>query len=173
MAGPGSPRLVRAAPRPGPGSPRLVRAALRCYPRRWRSRHGAEAAELAGLLIRDGTAARSIAWSYARGAAGAWLVPPSRRLGTTVGALLAAACSLGISLALLSSSAPASAASAHRPHVTNPAATAGQPWPPRCAAVPNKAAAHGKAMAPGKAALPGMTTVTGGSEFAGWHGQHC
>jgi hypothetical protein len=149
MAGPGAPRLARAARPPGPGSARLVRAVLRCYPRRWRSRHGAEAAELAGLLIRDGTAARSIAWSYARGAAGAWLVPPSRRLGATVGALLAAACSLGISLALFSSSAPASAASAHRAHVTSPAGPAEQRWPPRCASVP------------------------GESEFASWHGQRC
>lgn len=148
MAEPGSPRLAWPASRPGPDGPRLVRAALRCYPRRWRSRHGEEAAELAGLLIRDGTAARSIAWSYARGAARAWLVPPSRRLGAAVGALLVAACSLGISLALLSSSAPASAASAHRARVTNPAGPADQPWP-RCAAVP------------------------GAGEFASWHGQRC
>jgi hypothetical protein len=149
MAGPRPACPARAAPRPAPGSPRLVRAALRCYPRRWRGRHGEEAAELAVLLIRDGTAARSIAWSYARGAAGAWLVPPSCRLGATVGALLAAACSLGIALALLSSSAPASAASAHRAHAPSPARPAARPWPPRCAAVP------------------------GEDEFASWHGQHC
>jgi hypothetical protein len=35
----------------GSRSMRLVQAALRCYPERWRSRHGADAAELARLLI--------------------------------------------------------------------------------------------------------------------------
>jgi hypothetical protein len=94
----------------GPWSERLVRAALRCYPERWRSRHGEEAAELARLLMRDGAAAHSIAWSYVKGAASTRLVlRRHRRLGTAVGALVAAACSLGLSLALLSSSAPASA----------------------------------------------------------------
>lgn len=89
---------------------RLVRTALRCYPERWRNRHGEEAAELARLLIRDGTPARSIAWSYLKGAASTRLVPPPRRrAGAAVGALLAAAGSLGVSLALLSSSAPANA----------------------------------------------------------------
>ena len=94
---------------------RLVQTSLRCYPQRWRSRHGEEAAELATLLMRDGTPARSIAWSYLKGAASARLVlQPRRRLGAALGALLAAACSLGVSLALLSSSVPASAAN-HRP----------------------------------------------------------
>jgi len=89
---------------------RLVRTALRCYPERWWNRHGEEAAELARLLIRDGTPARSIAWSYLKGAASARLVPrPRRRVGVAVGALLAVAGSLGVSLALLSSSAPANA----------------------------------------------------------------
>ena len=60
----------------GPGSERLVQAALRCYPGRWQSRHGEEAAELARLLIRDGTPARSIAWSYLKGAASTRLVLP-------------------------------------------------------------------------------------------------
>jgi hypothetical protein len=83
---------------------------LRCYPERWRRRHGEEAAELAGLLMRDGMPARSIAWSYFKGAAGTRLVPPSRRrAGAAVGALLAAVCSLAVSLALLSSPAPANA----------------------------------------------------------------
>src|SRR5262249_41926148 len=92
-----------------PGSERLVRTALRCYPERWRSRHGEEAAELAGLLMRDGTPARSIAWGSFRGAARTRLVQPRRRLRVAAGALVAAACSLGVSLALLSSSAPANA----------------------------------------------------------------
>jgi hypothetical protein len=88
---------------------RFVQTALRCHPQRWRNRHGEEAAEFARLLIRDGTPARSIVWSYFKGAAGTRLVPPRRRAGAAVGALLAAAGSLGVSLALLSSSAPANA----------------------------------------------------------------
>src|SRR5690242_21837577 len=103
-----------------PGSERLVRNALRCYPERWRSRHGEEAAELAMLLIRDGTPARSIAWSYFKGAARTRLVQPRRRLRVAVGALVAA-CSLGVSLALLSSSVPGRGAClARRPSRLSP-----------------------------------------------------
>ena len=91
---------------------RLVEAALRCYPARWRRRHGDEAAELAALLIRDGTTARSIAVSYLAGAAREWLTPrPSRRLITVACALMVAACSLGVPAGLLASAAPARAAS--------------------------------------------------------------
>jgi hypothetical protein len=90
----------------------LVWAVLRCYPARWRRRHGDEAAELAALLIRDGTPAGSIAWSYLAGAAREWLTPrPGRRLSTVACALLAAACMLGVSAGLLASTAPARAAS--------------------------------------------------------------
>ena len=97
---------------PGSRSMRLVESALRCYPQRWRSRHGDEAAEIASLLIRDGTPAHSIAWSYLMGAARTRLVTgPRRRLGVAVGALVLAVGSLGVPLALLSSSAPANAAS--------------------------------------------------------------
>jgi hypothetical protein len=97
---------------PGSRSMRLVESALRCYPQRWRSRHGDEAAEIASLLIRDGTPAHSVAWSYLIGAARTRLViEPRRRRGAAVGALLLAACSLGVPLALLSSSAAANAAS--------------------------------------------------------------
>ena len=97
---------------PGPRSMRLVESALRCYPQRWRSRHGDEAAEIARLLIRDGTPAHSVAWSYLMGAARTRLVTGSRRrVGAAVGALLLAVGSLGVPLALLSSSAPANAAS--------------------------------------------------------------
>lgn len=91
---------------------RLVRAALRCYPAGWRRRHGDEAAELAALLIRDGTPAASIAWSYLAGAAREWLAPrPGRSLSTVAAALVAATCLLGISAALLAGTAPARAAS--------------------------------------------------------------
>jgi hypothetical protein len=90
---------------------RLVERALRCYPARWRRRHGDEAAELAALLIRDGAWAGSIALSYLAGAAREWLTPrPGLRLGTATGALLIAACSLGVAAVLLASSAPAKAA---------------------------------------------------------------
>jgi hypothetical protein len=95
-----------------PRASRLVETVLRCYPARWRRRHGAEAAELAALLIRDGTRAGSIAWSYLAGAAREWLTPrPVRRLSTVACALLVAACSLGVSAGLLASAAPARAAS--------------------------------------------------------------
>ena len=89
---------------------RLVDAALRCYPARWRRRHADEAAELAALLIRDGTPAASIAWSYLAGAAREWLTPrPGRPLSTVAAALLAAACLLGLTAALVAESAPARA----------------------------------------------------------------
>jgi hypothetical protein len=97
---------------------RLVQAVLRCYPARWRRRHGNEAAELAALLIRDGTPAGSIACSYLAGAVREWLTPrPGRRLRAVACALLVAACSLGVSAGLLASAGPARAAS------TNPAST--------------------------------------------------
>jgi hypothetical protein len=96
----------------GPVATRLVGTVLRCYPACWRRRHGDEAAELAALLIRDGAPARSIAGSYLAGAAREWLTPrPGRRLSTVACALLVAACSLGVSAGLLTSTAPARAAS--------------------------------------------------------------
>lgn len=80
---------------------RLVEIALRCYPHRWRRRHAEEAAELAALLIKDGTPAAAIALSYLAGAAREWLTPrPGRRLSAVACALLVAACSLGVSAAL-------------------------------------------------------------------------
>ena len=98
-----------------PRTTRLVETVLRCYPARWRRRHGDEAAELAALLIRDGTPAGSIAWSYLAGAARAWLTPrPGRRLSAVACALLVAACSLGVSAGLLAPAAPARAASRAR-----------------------------------------------------------
>ena len=101
----------------GPRAARLVETVLRCYPARWRRRHGEEAAELAALLIRDGTPAVSVAWSYLAGAARAWLMPrPGRHLAAVACALLAAACSLGVSAGLLASAAPARAASTSQAH---------------------------------------------------------
>jgi hypothetical protein len=88
---------------------------LRCYPARWRRRHGEEAAELAALLISDGTPVRSITCSYLAGAAREWLTPrPSRAMRVLACALLAVACSLGLSAGLLDSTAPARAASTTR-----------------------------------------------------------
>jgi hypothetical protein len=111
---------------------RLVESALRCYPRRWRSRHGDEAAEVASLLIRDGTPAHSVAWSYLMGAARARLViEPRRRLGAAVGALLLAAGSLGVPLALLSSPAPANAASVVHSRPAHPRPACPRPACPR------------------------------------------
>jgi len=97
----------------GSGATRLVGTVLRCYPARWRRRHGEEAAELAALLIRDGTPAGSVAWSYLAGAARLWLTPrPGQHLTAVACALLVAACSLGVSAGLLASAAPARAARA-------------------------------------------------------------
>jgi hypothetical protein len=97
---------------PGTRDRGLVDAALRCYPPRWRRRHGAEAAELAALLIRDGRPAASIAGSYLLGAARAWLTPrPGRSLSAVAAALLAAACLLGFAAALAAETTPARAAS--------------------------------------------------------------
>ena len=100
---------------------RLIETVLRCYPARWRHRHGVEAAELAALLMRDGTPAGSVAWSYLAGAARAWLTPPpGRHLSAVACALLVAACSLGVSAGLLASAGSARAASTPqargRPH---------------------------------------------------------
>ena len=117
---------------PGSRSIRLVESALRCYPQRWRSRHGDEAAEIASLLIRDGTPAHSVAWSYLMGAARTRLViGPRRRLGAAVGALLLAAGSLGMPLALLSSPAPANAASVAHSHPAHPRPAHPRPVHPR------------------------------------------
>ena len=95
-----------------PRTARLVETVLRCYPARWRRRHGEEAAALAALLIRDGTPAGSVAWSYLAAAARERLTPrPGRHLTAVACALLVAACSLGVSAGLLASAAPARAAS--------------------------------------------------------------
>ena len=114
----------------GPRPTRLVQTALRCYPARWRRRHGEEAAELAMLLLRDGTPAGSIAWSYLAGAVREWLMPrPGRRWSAVACALLVTACSLGVPAGLLASAGPARAASTGRApgHAHCPAVPPGAP----------------------------------------------
>jgi hypothetical protein len=96
---------------PGSREAGLVDVVLRCYSRQWRRRHGTEAAEVAVLLMRDGVPARSIAWSYLRGAARERLMlRPGRRFAAGAVGLLAAAGSLAVALGLVSASVPASAA---------------------------------------------------------------
>ena len=122
-----------------PRATRLVETALRCYPARWRRRHGEEAAELAALLIRDGTPAGSIAWSYLAGAAREWLTPhPGRCLSTVACALLVAACSLGVSAGLLAPAAPAKAAA------TGQARASAHCWPGPLVPVPGVVPAMGR-----------------------------
>ncbi len=109
---------------------RLVDAALGCYPARWRRRHQEEAAELAALLIADGTPVASIAWSYLVGAAREWLTPrPGRSRSTAAAALLAAVCLLGFSAALVAGTAPAKAASTTQPP-SGPVSPKIKPTPP-------------------------------------------
>jgi hypothetical protein len=132
-----------------PRATRLVEAVLRCYPARWRRRHGEEAAELAALLIRDGTPAGSIAWSYLAGAAREWLTArPGRRLSTVACALLVAAGSLGVSAGLLTSTVPARAAITSHAH--GPAHC--RPGPPETA--------------------PGVVPAQGRPRVTGWEGGH-
>jgi hypothetical protein len=145
---------------PEPRPARMVEIVLRCYPRRWRGRHGGDAAELAALLIRDGVPARSIAWSYLHGAACERLAPRAgRRLAATAAALLAAVVSVGTPLALLSATVPASAASAH---VSNRHDTAARREPLlRCPDLLGEPARH---------ALP-VPPAT--NRTADGHGEHC
>jgi len=132
-----------------PPAPRLVEAALRCYPARWRDRHGQEAAELAVLLIRDGTPAGSVAFSYLAGAAREWLTPrPERRLTALACALLVAACSLGASAGLLASAGPARAASTSQP----------------------SAHAHCRSGPPGS--VPGVTAADSHPQVIIWEARH-
>ena len=114
---------------------RLVGTVLRCYPARWRRRHGEEAAELAALLIRDGTPAGAVACSYLAGAAREWLTPrPGRHLTVVACALLVAACSLGAVTGLLASAGPARAASTSR--APRPALCRPVPAAPVAAVIP-------------------------------------
>jgi hypothetical protein len=132
---------------------RLVETALRCYPARWRQRHGTEAAELAALLIQDGTPAAAIALSYLAGAARERLTPrPGPRLTAAACALLVMAGSVGASAGLLASAAPARAASTSQAHAH-----------PQCR--PNS-----------PAPVPGVTTAMTRPQMMIWeagHGRSC
>jgi hypothetical protein len=144
---------------------RLVQSVLRCYPAHWRRRHGDEAAELAALLIRDGTSAASIAWSYLAGAAREWLTPrPGRPLSAVACALLVAACSLAVSVGLLTPAVPARAA-ARTPAAP---ATAAAPSQPRESAPCRPA--------PASAPAPTLTLALNRPQLIireAWHGRSC
>jgi hypothetical protein len=151
-----------------PGLPpaRAVSLALRCYPRRWRRRHGAEAAELAALLIADGTPARSVACSYLCAAARERLAPqPGHRLAAAAAALLIAAGSLSVPLGLLSASAPASAASATRAQVPGPGTR------PRCGLASQ--AVPPAPLALNQVRLTSLWARSANLPAADGHGEHC
>jgi hypothetical protein len=152
-----------------PGRPpgRVVGLALRCYPRRWRRRHGTEAAELAALLIADGVPARSVACSYLWAAARERLTPqPGHRLAAAAAAVLIMAGSLGIPLGLLSASAPASAASAARGHTASPGTR------PHCTGLPGPAGAPAQP-ALGQQRPASLWAWPAHPDPAAGHGQHC
>jgi hypothetical protein len=152
----------------GPWGTRLVGTVLRCYPARWRRRHGDEAAELAALLIRDGTPAGSIAWNYLAGAAREWLTPrPGRRLSTVACALLAVACALGVSAGLLASTVPARAAS------TSPSPASTSPAASTAASTSSGQAAGHAHCRPGPAGpAPGVISAAGQSQVIIWQAWH-
>jgi len=161
---------------------RLVQTVLRCYPARWRRRHGDEAAELAALLIRDGTPAGSIARSYLAGAAREWLTPrPGRRPGAMACALLVAACSLGVSAGLLASAAPARAASAGsasaRAGSTRAASTSqAGARPSQAGDRPSQARTHAHCRPASPGPVPGALPATGHARAIVWeagHGRSC
>jgi hypothetical protein len=148
---------------------RLVAAVLRCYPARWRSRHGDEAAELAELLIRDGTPARAVALSYLGGAARERLAArPSRRVSAAA-ALLLAAGSLGAPLTLLSAGPAAGAAHVSRAPASKTGTRTARPGAhgERCTARPDRASGARPA-----AARPGVPRAAISGTGRG-HGQGC
>jgi hypothetical protein len=152
-----------------PGLPpaRLVALALRCYPRRWRRRHGAEAAELATLLIADGMPAHSVACSYLCAAARERVTPqPGHRLAAAAAALLIAAGSLGVPLGLLSASAPASAASATHAHPTRPGTR------PHCGGLASQAGPPAP-LALNQVRLTSLWARSANLPAADGHGEHC
>lgn len=99
----------------GSAGSRLVRAALRCYPRGWRERHGAEAAELAQMLAADGSPLPAIALSYFVGAGRARTRLTKRRARAAAGASLAAVPVVWAALSLLAPTAQASPVGNVRP----------------------------------------------------------
>ena len=93
---------------------RIISAVLRCYPARWRSRHGDEAAELASVLLRDGVAWWSIAASFLGGVARERVFRlPRFRVGPALAALM-----IGIAAIPLTLIGTLSAASATNTTVT-------------------------------------------------------
>jgi hypothetical protein len=88
---------------------RAVGAALRCYPVRWRSRHGTEAALIASALVEDGVPWWSVALSFLGGATRERVRKPSLRVGTTLAAIAITVAVAAVPLGLLASLTPASA----------------------------------------------------------------
>ncbi len=153
---------------------RLVERVLRCYPARWRRRHGDEAAELAALLIRDGTPAGSIAWSYLAGAAREWLTPrPTGRLSALACALLVAVCSLGVSAGLLASAAPARAASTNQVGASTSQTHASTS---QAGTTTSQAPARGHCQADANESVAGVLPAVGHPRVTIWeagHGRSC
>jgi hypothetical protein len=149
---------------PGLLPARVVGLALRCYPRRWQRRHGAEAAELAELLIRDGVPARSIACSYLGAAARERLTPqPGHWLAAAAAALLIVAGSLSVPLGL---SAPASAASGTRAHSASPGTR------PRCGGLASQTVPPAP-LALDQVQLASLWARPANLPAADGHGEHC
>jgi hypothetical protein len=150
---------------PGQRPARVVGFALRCYPRRWRRRHGAEAAELAELLIADGAPARSVACSYLCAAARERLAPqPGRWLAAAAAVLLIVAGSLSVPLGLLSASA--SAASATRAHLPGPGPRS------RCGGLASQAVPPAP-LALNQVRLTSLWARSANLAAADGHGEHC
>jgi hypothetical protein len=152
---------------------RLVEGVLRCYPARWRRRHGAEAAELAALLMRDGTPAGSIAWSYLAGAAREWVTPrPGRRVSAMACALLVAGGSVGVSAGVLASTVPARAAITSQVPVIGQAPVTSQA--PISSQAPVSSQVHGLVgCRPGLAESgPGVIAAAGRPQVIVWGGGH-
>ena len=97
-----------------------IALALHCYPKRWKARHGEEAAELAQRLASDGVPVASIAFSYLGGAVRERLAPLVRRRWQARGAALLAAVSVAAaSLTMSTSPAPAGALGVVRVEITD------------------------------------------------------
>lgn len=104
-----------------------VALALHCYPKRWKARHGEEAAELAHRLASDGVPVASIAFSYLGGAVRERLAPLLRRRWQARAATLVAAVAVAAaSLTMSTSPAPAGALGVVRVEITDRAHAASE-----------------------------------------------